>query len=286
METILQFTDPLFDLYKVQHYELSLQISLRGFSFCVYDPDHRRFIAFKSYELPFAHSDHTYRQLIEKWFTTDEMLSHPYRKVRLVWIGESSMLIPHPFYNDTLAKAYGQLTLEDNEHYLPHHYHIEEPSIDVLFNVHKHVASMASAVLYNPVIMPQAAPLIDEITDTARNINHHHLTANCIVHPHCFDFLIADASQLRFYNTFSYQQHTDILYLILNALEKNKCDTGQISISLFCHPAQSSALYDLLKKYIPGIILQKMVKNADYRFPLQTTQSIVYLPMFLSVRCG
>jgi len=86
--------------------ELSIQISLNGFSYCVCTANDKNVIAFRSYQYNNAILFEDVLSQTEAIIEQDSLLSMPFTKTRLLYISRKSTLVPDEYFDPDLIKRY------------------------------------------------------------------------------------------------------------------------------------------------------------------------------------
>jgi len=88
--------DEIFDTSSCQNYILSIQCSLNGFSFLLFDTLTRRFIAQIERELVLA-TPYELKNEIENELKNESILNHSFKKVKILFHNRRSVLVPNQF---------------------------------------------------------------------------------------------------------------------------------------------------------------------------------------------
>ena len=97
--------DETFDPFRTESYELSIQVSLNGFSFCVKDLTRNLFIALgnKDFEQPVVFVD-DWSNRIEWIFNQYEWIRKPFKKIYLCYQSPRFALAPKQYFEPQRAK--------------------------------------------------------------------------------------------------------------------------------------------------------------------------------------
>lgn len=112
----LQLFDESFDSNRSESYELSIQFSLNGFSFCITDTVRNYHIALVSndFENSNAYSPN-WRSVIQELITQFPIISHKFRRVQLGYDTQCFTLVPLNYFEPSRAKDLLELTCTLNE---------------------------------------------------------------------------------------------------------------------------------------------------------------------------
>jgi hypothetical protein len=115
---------------------LSIQISLDGFSFAVYDSRHAKYLAWSYFtlELP-QKTPEKLLEALEDIYRENNLLNHAYKKVVVVHQNNLSCLVPNTYFEEAHMKTY----LEHNVKVLPNDFISYDPlktPLQMLFTFH------------------------------------------------------------------------------------------------------------------------------------------------------
>ena len=80
---------------------LSIQISLDGFSFCIYAPQSQRYLTFQHYDFELQNS--TPEQLlilVQSIFDENNLLNQDFKKVNIIHQNELATLVPTEYFDE------------------------------------------------------------------------------------------------------------------------------------------------------------------------------------------
>ncbi|MCF6350666.1 MAG: DUF3822 family protein [Flavobacteriaceae bacterium] len=240
------------DLKKIQHKEISIQFSLDGFSFCVFDSDLQEFIIFHKYE--FLEKINTPEKLLKKiqqLFITEEILQLKYDKISVIHDNNLSSFVPKALFNKKNLKSYvafnnkvfntdyftfdSLVNQEMNLVYIPY-ININNFLIDQFgsFN-YKHTSSILVENLLNYFTMNDGISFFVHVSKTH------------------FEVIISKNKQLLFFNTFQHQTKEDFIYYILFTVEQLNLNVEQFSLQFLGVIHKESELYQIVHKYIRNV---------------------------------
>ncbi|MDR1897454.1 MAG: DUF3822 family protein [Prevotellaceae bacterium] len=104
MQLNCDFVDKSFSLTKNRNYRLSIQISLNGFSFCIYDVDRQKHVVFKDYGYSTDISDY------DSWSQETEAITElvPVSRIpaKCLFVSRKNVLIPANIFDEKNLKNY------------------------------------------------------------------------------------------------------------------------------------------------------------------------------------
>ncbi|MDZ7739863.1 MAG: DUF3822 family protein [Bacteroidales bacterium] len=153
--------DETLDINSTNNYEISIQLGLDGFSFCLLDNLRNRFVMFREYKLP-DREDAIARRMKEI-ADSDEFLSREYRKYRLVFNLEQSTIVPTALYDPAIKNEYFMLNHSLGDDYTVSNNKLINPDAYLLFGIRKDIFDMAYKLFPEASLSHQAkapAPFI------------------------------------------------------------------------------------------------------------------------------
>ena len=127
--------DETFDPFRTESYELSIQVSLNGFSFCVKDLTRNLFIALgdNAFEHPVAFVD-DWNDRVKYILSLYDWIIKPFKKINLCFDSPRYALIPQKFFDPQKAKQILSLShrIEDLEEI---RYHSIDNDVICIFSI-------------------------------------------------------------------------------------------------------------------------------------------------------
>ena len=100
------------------------------------------------------------------------------------------------------------------------------------------------------------------------------------MHSERFEVLVINSGKLTFYNTFAYQTAEDFIYYLLFVFEQLKLNPETANVELLGELEKSSAVYQLLYKYIRNIKFGARPDAFDYSFKITSLPKQYYYSLF------
>ncbi|NLU39423.1 MAG: DUF3822 family protein [Bacteroidales bacterium] len=238
--------DDLFETGNCKNYILSIQCSLNGFSFLVYDTISGKFIAHIENEAVFS-SPYELKKELELRINSEAILNQTYKRVVVSYQNMRFILVP-AFVDteDNFEKILQTVFDKESDEHLA--------SCDVfdgarmLFALPNVLFSMLSKKYTDCIFIAPPMPLI-------RNG-----LANCFLQPTLFvarfsDLLILilfHEKKVHFINQFYVKNDTDCLYYILNTASQLKLDM-KTNLRIFGKISRKSVLVSMLQGYFMNV---------------------------------
>jgi len=248
-----------FDKNKTNHYELSIQVSLDGFSFFVFSDEHKKVLAGKNtlvkISSPKLVSNHFY-----DWFNTEPLLKLPYQKVNIFIFEECFTLIPDT-KNPELFNRFSAELLTNPE---GDRYQFQNQingfgamlHFGVLGNLVNTVNSLFSAVEWtHPVSVLLNSFPASEKSNTGILLQSQHF----------FFLLLKRKNQLLLANCFRAEHASDLVYYLLNTFSQLGISRNITQMFVAEKTNNMQHIGKLLAPYFPAV--SDLNTNLNYEDP-------------------
>lgn len=212
----LELFDETLDINSTENYELAVQAGVDGFSFCLLDTLRNKFVLIRSFEP----EDNKYynAEAIKEFIEKDDFLTRQYRKTRIIMPSSKFTLVPVPLYDPAKKEEYYNFNYNTDNGSKIISNKLNDPDAFIVFSVPKSFYDLLDKIY--PGIFPliHIQPLFDYIGLARKNIPGDYIHIH--VERDSFNLVIFNNNLLKFCNSFSYRNITDILYFVLNVFNK------------------------------------------------------------------
>ena len=232
---------------------LSIQISLDGFSFCIYDTILEKYIAFTSYKINLdTNTPESLLKRIKDIFTENVLLQQKYKKVVVIHENELASIIPLKYFSETELSCY----LKQSVKVLKNDF----IAYDSLNNLESNVVYIPFVNINNFIFTEHGSfefyhsttLLIDSLILLEKKTNSPE-TVYINVNNESFDIIVFKAKQMQFYNSFKFNTAADFIYHILFAMEQLNIDPNKARTVLLGDIEKESELYTIAYQYIRNL---------------------------------
>ncbi len=261
---------------------LSIQVNLDGFSFCVFDPEKFVFLCFRNYKFDTIRQTDLLIDKLEEILKKDDLLKIPFRETRFMYLSQKSTLIPAAYFDETKLKPYFEFN-----------HNIEETD-EIHYNF------ISSADTYNVFVLPNG--IANTVIRTFRNIKFYHQSTpliNSIMTNHpgrekvfvnmnnlFFDIAVVKTKGLALYNSFAYQQESDLLYFILYVYNQLGLSPETAELVLSGENAGTTKYYNALKNYVTFVKYNSPDAKFGYIGEFDKINKYSYLNLFNVMNCA
>lgn len=272
--------DETLDINSTNNYEISIQVSLNGFSFCLFDILRNKFVMLRDYKL--SGRDDELGKQVEEIILKDDFLGRPYHRYRLVYVFERNTLVPAGLFDPAVKDDYFTLNYNLEDNYLVSNNRIMEPDSFLLFDVRKDLQDVLIKAFPEASLSHHIKPLLFACFNNARKQNDKYIHIN--IEDTYFNIVVISDRKMEFINTFRYRNSSDIIYYLLFTFEKlgiGKKETIHASGLI----GKGGELYNNLSRYAGNIKLEKPVGKWSLSYVFESIDLHRYSNLFNILSC-
>ncbi len=281
----IHFIDKSFDYVNVTKYHLSLQVSLKGFSFSVLDRDRNKYVALAHYPFSKVTSYRTQARLIGEIFESEQLLQCAFSHVKLLFATASYTFVPSVFYSDDDKSQWFKFNQDlcAGEELMSNY--VFGNSSNVVFSVPVVLADLFRSKYPAVKFYHQSVPLIEELTLKSKiEADGRRVLVN--VSPTFFDFVLIDGGEIVLFNTFKYKSIADFKYFFLNAIDNLKLSPLTTSVGVSGIVQSDSPIIEFMKEYIRNIGYFEKPSHFEYAYGFNEVPSHYFTNMINLYQCG
>lgn len=254
MLTTRKRKNSFLEIKQIENKQLSIQLSLDGFSFCIIDLNLRELIHFESFQFDKRASNSVDLLLkIKQIFKKVDELNIPFKSVNVIQLNHLNSFIPKALFNEKESKHY----LEFNNKTFESDYYVNDEidnqdmvNVYVPYvNINNYFIDKFGSFTYKH----GASILVDKL------LNYYSNPSNKVVFIHLskfeFELIVSDHKKLELYNSFEYTTKEDFLYYLLFTLEQLKINKETIEVKFIGNITKEAILFKETSKYISNIRL-------------------------------
>ena len=259
--------------------KLSLQVSLTGLSFCVFDTLNRKVLSVNEVQFDTFHKATKIEELFADAFNNNPELKDSYDEILVIHNNNLSTFVPEPLFDENFLGSYLQYNTkvfdtdffafdeipnyQMNAVYIPY-VNINNFFIDQFGSFdYKHASSI----------------LVNKLLDASKNNDDKKMIVN--FNPGHFEIVVVQNQKLLLFNSFDYQTPEDFLYYILFTAEQLNMNPENFKLELLGTIAEEDDFYKLAFKYIRNISMFD-VSNLQKNNSFSTAQNRKHFILFQS----
>lgn len=276
----LEFFDETLDINSTGNYELSVQMSLDGLSFTILDRIRNKYILLRSSE-PDENKYFTAENLSDI-ISKDDFLTKSYSKVNIVMPSRKFTLVPAPLFDPAKKEEYFTFNFTRDYNNVILSNKLAEPDAYVVFSVPKTVADISAR--FYPAVLPYhlTKPLLQQISHNSKGSDGYYIQVH--VEREFFNLFIFDRNILKFSNTFTYRNISDILYFVLNVFKSMGIKNDE-TINFSGITEKYDDISSAFALYIRNIKFSVPAGNFTFSYVFRDTELHRYINLFSITNC-
>ena len=212
----LELFDETLDINSTDNYELAIQLSPDGLSFCLLDTIRNKFVLIRAFEP--EENKYFNAEKIKELISKDDFLTKHYKKISIITPTPKFTLVPSPLFDPGKKDEYFTFNHIREEESLIISNKLYDPDLFSIFSLSKPFRDLISD--FYPGVHPwhHIKPLFDHISHSRKTVNGNYIHIH--VEKEYFNLIIFNNNQLIFCNTYTFRNISDILYFVLNVFKK------------------------------------------------------------------
>jgi hypothetical protein len=279
----LNLLDETFIRNLTHQYQLSIQTSLNGLSFSILDLQKLKYIVFRNYPFSSIQNKQEISEYMNLCFKNDDLLTLPYKHINFMYVGERSTLVPSEFFDTKNAESIFKFNYRLDEDSLVFYNQLTPSNIFNVFgipgNLYKSVTKLFGQINVYHHATSFVRLLVEDSEKSTQPKFYVYLSSELI------NIGIALKGKLLYFNTFSYQNNTDILYYILSVLEQYKLSPKDTEVYFSSAIEEHDALFEFLNDYLNQIRFIKPSANYTYSYLFDELHLTRYANLFNLALC-
>lgn len=275
MKDISNFTSS-FNINKTSTYNLSIQISQRGYTYCILDSYSKEYVAMKHIGYGMELTDENLYDKIKDNLSADAFLGKSYKSVDMIFVTRKSIVVPNPLFDKNRLKDITSINLDITDKEEIQFNKLKSISACNVFVIPSYITTLMVNTFPEINFYHQATPFVENLI---RNCSEE-LTVSANFYYDFIDIAVTEKGKLLLYNTFGYKEPADALYVIsavVNRLKINK----KTPIKISGYIDENSETYKLIYKYNPNVSFARLNNNNAFPFsdvPEHTFYNMMTLP--------
>jgi len=252
-----------------EQYQLSVQIGLEQFSYCITNINTNTVEYFKDF---IVNDD------ITKIISTDEVLKLEFAYSTVSFSNYPHTLVP----NQVLSETNKEEILKLNSYV----YEIIDAdkltAIDahLIYTIPKEINNIISTLFPNAKRYSQQTILIEQFS----KMNNEGENAYLYINKGILNITVFKNKKLVFNNSFKFETKEDILYFTLFVFEQLKIDTEKVETTLYGDISEKDKNYQILYEYIRNITFGSRPKKLKFSAEFNNIKEHQFYPLFSQIR--
>lgn len=252
IKEITKITKNNLDFNYLEENHISIQLSLDGFSFCIYERPNQDIVAFSQFEFnETSVSPLKHLELVKEVYNSNDLLQIKYKSVDVIHLNQLVSQVPQPLFNKENLAGYLNYSVKVFKNDYITYDQIKNTDI---VNVYIPFININNFLIdtYGPFTFKHASTvLIESLINQYKNLESDYLFIN--VYKTSFEIVVLKNKKLELYNSFSFITKEDFIYYILFTAEQLNLNPEEFNMVLLGAIDMDSDLYHILYKYVRNI---------------------------------
>ena len=259
--------------------KLSLQVTLNGFSFCVFDTLNNKIVALKEIELNNFSSSSKVEDLYWKAFNDHPELKEKYDEVIVLHDSNLDTFVPIALFDEEFLGSYLQYNTKVFEtdffafDALPNYEmnHVFIPFV----NINNYLLDQFSTFNYKHV----NTILVSKLLELSKNIDEKQVFVHFSKNK--FEIIVVQNQKLLLFNSFDFVTKEDFIYYLLFTTEQLNLNPENFKVQLLGVISEDSELFEIAFKYVRNVSLLD-VSNIENNNDLSKTDNLKHFILLQS----
>ncbi len=248
----IQTTNSLVDIENFENCHLSIQVSLSGFVYCIYDKDLVDIVLLDdSYFTERPQTPSQLLQFVEEIYKTEPRLSEKFDSVSVAHRNNLASFVPDALYEDTHVSDYLKYTVKvlDND-YVVSDAIVEGDSKNVYIPL-EGINDFFTKKYEDVSFTHASGVLVSSLLRYYKLQTGKHFFVN--VSNNNIDIVYINNNHLELFNSFLFYTKEDFLYYVLFVMEQLELNPDDQKLTLIGAIDKGDALYKILYTYVRNI---------------------------------
>jgi len=259
--------------------KLSIQVSLTGLSFCVFDTLNNTILSVQEIHFDTFHKTTKTEELFAEAFTENSEFKDSYDEILVIHNNNLSTFVPEALFDEHYLGSYMQYNTKvfDTDFYAfdtVSNYQMNNVYIPYV-NINNYFIDQFGTFDYQHA----NTILVTKLLDASKNNDEKIMIVN--FNPSHFEIVVLQNQKLHFFNSFEYQTPEDFLYYLLFTAEQLNMNPENFKLELLGTITEEDDFYQLAFKYIRNIS-QFNVSNLQKNNSFSTAQNRKHFILFQS----
>ena len=253
IKEIKKTTKNNLDFNNLKENNLSIQISLDGFSFCIYNSYEREVLAFSSFEFQYDESFTPEQHLvyIKNLFEQEPILKSKFKSVVVTHYNNLITQVPKPFFDKENLKSYLQYSVKLLENDYVTFDELENSDIVNVYIPFVNINNFLIDIYGSFVYKHSSTQLIESILNNYKNNDKDLMFVN--VSNNTYELVVLKNNKFQLYNQFNFNSKEDFIYYILFSAEQLGLNPEEFELKLVGGIEKESELYTICYQYIRNV---------------------------------
>ncbi|NIG57692.1 DUF3822 family protein [Chitinophaga sp. Cy-1792] len=263
---------------------LLVLVSTGAFSYVVYEPAAKKFLALKSYHFQPQKIALADLEMIEEVFEIDKLLITAFKTVLLAFDMGNGVLVPQQYFNASLKKDYLHISQpEKMQEAVLSDIIYGQPFVNV-YSLDKDLLGFLRKEFSSDLVIHANSALLLAYT---RDLDFQSSEGVAFVEVQrtAFTLTVYKNGKLLIQQSFDYQTGLDVVYQLVSTLRQLQLDEQQIKVKLSGALVKDNAVYQEMYKFIPNLEWAQRLPGFNYIGKMQEIPGYYFHNLYALALC-
>lgn len=280
-EQLIKIEASSFNRDLISKYHLSLQVSLKSFSYALLDTEELSYQFLKNHHITSSSIDDAINK-INEICSSENLLESSFSSSSLTFAGFPSILVPEEVYSSESTKEIYKFNhnIESHEKIITDK--LNKQSAYNIFSTHQRLYDMSVNLFPDAKIKSLSSILLDQLANIQVEIGKR---IYLYKHSDWISIFIFNGEELIFQNKFNCKEKEDVLYYLLFTMEQLKLDPEICPVIVLGEIKKQSETYLLLYDYVRHLKSAKRPHNFIFPDAFNVLEEHQFFGLFTQVLC-
>lgn len=267
-----------------KYYKLSIQFSLDGFSFCVFDVNRNKYSGIEVHEFHNVSTVIVLNSIIKGLIENRDWLKMEYEKTEIIFESAKSTLVPVALFDHNYVADYLKLNHHPDLGELIGNERLRQLDAENVFSIPEILVKTFHEHFPGARIHHFASSLIESLLIRYKNLDSSPIMfAN--VRKSWLDIIVLNKGKLQFFNSFRCREKEDFVYFLIFVFEQLNLNPENTGLKLMGEIPKVSPLFDLTFKYVRNVGFVDRGTEYAYSYVFDEIPQHYYFNLLNLYRC-
>lgn len=268
-----------------KYYKLSIQLSLDGFSFCIYDKSRNKYSGLEVYAFQDVSNYIVLNALLKDLIPKIEWLKNEFEQTAIIFETPVSTFIPEPLFDKQHINDYLKFNHTVEIDYTIKNDYLPLLDAENIWALPLNIFTTLSASFPQANIYHHASSLIETLLMHNKNLGAEEIVF-VNVRKNWLDMVVLKGNGLLFFNSFQYKSKEDFIYYLIYVLEQLNLNPEKIDVTLIGEIDKISSVYEMTFKYVRNISFGRRNNSYNYSYVFDEIPGHFYFNLIHLQQCG
>lgn len=244
------FFDEKFNINATAVYDISVQLGLNGYAYCIFDTANNKHVALKHQPFENTIDSSQLHNTLQEYFKKDAFLNRKYNALYVAFQSRKQTLVPQTFFDPKYLKSYLDFNFAVDEYEEVHFDKLPQIQAYNTYSIPSAVTNTLTSRFTNKISYSHhTSPFLWKAFKDAENGSN----VSVLVHRNFFDMSLITDGKLIFSNSFPFRDDHDFVYYLLYAIKQLKLKQQAVNLSISGNISSKGSKITMLKRYLRNI---------------------------------